>query len=60
MRGVYETQRTQRTTYDLQLPNLSQISFADVRTEMVKPKKGPKSWPAGMLVINNPGTEVSK
>jgi len=38
----------------------SQINFADVLTEIVNPKKGPKSCVAGMLVMNKPGTEVSK
>jgi hypothetical protein len=28
--------------------------FAEVRTETVNPKKGPKSCPAGMLVKYNP------
>src|ERR1051325_11257368 len=38
----------------------SHISRAEVRTEIVKPKNGPKSCPAGILVMNRPGTDVSK
>jgi len=36
------------------------INRADVRTELVNPKNGPKSCIAGMLVMNKPRTEVSK
>ena len=37
---------------------LAQISCAAARTATVKPKNGPKSCVAGMLVMNKPGMEV--
>jgi len=36
------------------------MSFAEVRTDTVNAKNGPKSWEAGMLVMKSPGILVWK